>query len=523
MNNKLNEDTSKQYEYFDVLIIGAGLSGIGAAVHLQKDSPNKSYAILEGRDAIGGTWDLFRYPGIRSDSDMYTLGYNFKPWTSPRGIANGKDIREYICEAAKEHDIEKNIRYGHKVLSSSWSTETARWTVEIQLAASGDIRFYQCNFVLCCTGYYNYDQGYQPKFTGSENFRGDIIHPQKWDENYDYSGKQVVVIGSGATAVTLVPAMTDKAKHVTMLQRSPSYVMALPQDDPMVNGLRKFLPETWVYRITRTRNIAFAAMMYNFCQKFPNASRRLIQKLVKKEVGDDFDMKHFTPNYNPWDERLCAVPDGDIFQVLREGKASVVTDHIDHFTETGIKLKSGETLAADIIITATGLDVQLFGKMKMFVDGQEFDAHEKMVYRGVLLEDLPNAGMVFGYTNASWTLKADLITEWMCRLLNHMDATGKQIVMPHNFDSSVEHRPFVDMQSGYVQRAMEKAPKQGSKLPWKLYQNYALDLATLRFGKVNDETLVFSNPSPVKSNTNKTTASFDIKKQSAVEISADHV
>ena len=485
-------------EYFDVLIIGAGLSGIGAAVHLQKDSPNKSYAILEGREAIGGTWDLFRYPGIRSDSDMYTLGYNFKPWTSPKGIADGKDIREYIVEAAKEHDIEKNIRFGHKVLTSSWSSETARWTVEIQLTNSdgtgGEIRCYECNFMLCCTGYYNYDQGYQPEFKGSENFNGDIIHPQKWDENYDYSGKKVVVIGSGATAVTLVPAMTDKAEHVTMLQRSPSYVMALPQDDPMVNGLRKLLPETWVYRITRTRNIAFASMMYNFCQKFPNASRRLIQKLVKKQVGNDFDMKHFTPKYNPWDERLCAVPDGDMFKVLRDGKASVVTDHIDHFTENGIKLKSGTELPADIIITATGLDVQLFGKMQLIVDGKPFVANEKMVYRGVLLEDLPNAGMVFGYTNASWTLKADLITEWMCRLLNHMDASGKKIVMPHNFDSSVEHRPFVDMQSGYVQRAMEKAPQQGSKLPWKLYQNYALDLATLRFGKVNDETLVFSNP-----------------------------
>jgi len=485
-------------EYFDVLIIGAGLSGIGAAIHLQKDSPNKSYAILEGREAIGGTWDLFRYPGVRSDSDMYTLGYNFKPWTSPKGIADGKDIREYICDAAREHDIEKNIRFGHKVLTSSWSSETARWTIEIQLTATGEIRHYECNFVLCCTGYYNYDQGYEPVFSGSENFKGDIIHPQKWDENYDYSGKKVVVIGSGATAVTLVPAMTDKAEHVTMLQRSPSYVMALPQDDPMVNGLRKVLPETWVYRIIRTRNIAFSALMYKYCKSFPNSSRRLLQKLVKKEVGENFDMKHFTPNYNPWDERLCAVPDGDMFKVLKEGKASVVTDHIDHFTETGIKLKSGEELQADIIITATGLDVQLFGKMQLIVDGKPFVANEKMVYRGVLLEDLPNAGMVFGYTNASWTLKADLITEWMCRLLNHMDATGKQIVMPHNFDAAVEQRPFLDMQSGYVQRAMEKAPLQGSKLPWKLYQNYALDLATLRFGKVNDETLVFSNPEVVK-------------------------
>jgi cation diffusion facilitator CzcD-associated flavoprotein CzcO len=485
--------TLMKNEYLDVLIIGAGLSGIGAAVHLQKDSPTKTYAILEGREAIGGTWDLFRYPGVRSDSDMYTLGYNFKPWTSSKGIADGKDIREYICSTAKENDIEKNIRFGHKVLTSSWSSETARWTVETQLNSTGEIRYYECNFLLCCTGYYNYDHGYQPDFKGSKDFKGDIIHPQKWDENYDYSGKKVVVIGSGATAVTLVPAMADKAEHVTMLQRSPSYVMALPQDDPMVNFLRKFLPETWVYRITRTRNIAFTAMMYSYCKTFPNSARRLMTKLVKKEVGDDFDMKHFSPTYNPWDERLCAVPDGDLFEVLKEGTASIVTDHIDHFTETGIQLKSGESLDADIIITATGLDVQLFGKMKLFVDGKEFNANEKMVYRGVLLEDLPNAGMVFGYTNASWTLKADLITEWMCRLLNHMDATGKKVVMPKNFDNSIEHQPFVDMQSGYVQRALAKVPQQGSKLPWKLYQNYVLDLATLRFGKVNDKSLVFSD------------------------------
>ncbi len=488
------QDNTQNHEYFDVIIVGAGLSGIGAAVHLQQDSPNKTYAIVEGREAIGGTWDLFRYPGIRSDSDMYTLGYNFKPWTSSEGIANGKDIREYISSTAKEHNIDSNIRFGHKVIHSSWSSKTARWTVEILLTATGETRFYDCNFLLCCTGYYNYDHGYEPKFSGSEDFKGDIIHPQKWDENYDYSDKKVVVIGSGATAVTLVPAMTDKAKHVTMLQRSPSYVMSLPQDDPMVNLLRKLFPETWVYRITRTRNIALTSLMYKFCQTFPNAARGLMQRIMKKEVGDDFDMKHFTPSYNPWDERLCAVPDGDLFEALRAGTASIVTDHIDHFTETGIQLKSGESLEADIIITATGLDVELFGKMTMSVDGKAFNANEKMVYRGVLLEDLPNAGMVFGYTNASWTLKADLITEWMCRLLNHMDATGKKIVIPKNMDPTIAHKPFVDMQSGYVQRALKKAPLQGSKLPWKLYQNYALDLVTLRFGKVNDKTLDFSNP-----------------------------
>lgn len=486
-------------EFFDVLIIGAGLSGIGAACHLKRDCPDKTFAILEGRQAIGGTWDLFRYPGIRSDSDMYTLGYNFKPWTSAKGIADGKDIREYICEAAKENDIEKHIQFGSKVITADWSSEKATWTLTVTDAATGTDKQYVCNFLLCCTGYYNYDGGYEPEFKGRENFKGEVIHPQKWQQDYDYSGKKIVVIGSGATAVTMVPAMTDKAASVTMLQRSPGYVMTLPQDDPMVNGLRRILPEKAVYRITRTRNIALSWMMYSYCRAFPNSSRKLIQGLVKKQVGPEFDMKHFTPNYKPWDERLCAVPDGDLFQSVREGKASVVTDHIDHFTETGIKLKSGEELEADIIVTATGLNIELLGKMQVIMDGEVFDPTNKMVYRGVLLEDLPNMGMVFGYTNASWTLKADLITQWMCRLLNHMDSQGKSIVVPRNLDENVEHRPFLDMQSGYVQRALHMAPKQGSKLPWKLYQNYALDLATLRFGRVNDNNLEFSNPGDVVS------------------------
>ena len=329
-------------QYFDVLIIGAGLSGIGAACHLKSKCPTKTFAILEGRDAIGGTWDLFRYPGVRSDSDMYTLGYNFKPWTQAKGIADGKDIRDYICETAKEHDINQHILFGHKVISSNWSSEDARWTLTIEDIDSGQQKSMSCHFMLCCTGYYNYDQGHEPEFSGSENFGGDIIHPQKWQSDYDYQDKKVVVIGSGATAVTLVPAMTDKAQHVTMLQRSPSYVMTLPQDDPMVNALRKFLPESWVYRITRTRNISVAWLMYSYCQRFPNASRKLIQNLVQRQVGNDVDIQHFTPNYNPWQQRLCAVPDGDLFKALRNKKASMVTDHIERFTKRGILLKFGK-------------------------------------------------------------------------------------------------------------------------------------------------------------------------------------
>lgn len=479
-------------EYFDVIIIGAGLSGIGAACHLKKDCPQKTFAILEGRDAMGGTWDLFRYPGIRSDSDMYTLGYNFKPWTQANGIADGKDIREYIRQTAEENNINPHIRYGSRVTNANWDSETGIWQLTVNDSNSTAPKHYVCNFLLCCTGYYNYDQGYTPDFPGIKDFAGPVIHPQQWPENLDYRGKKVVVIGSGATAVTLVPAMAAKAGHVTMLQRSPTYVMSLPQDDPMVNALRKLLPEKWVYRITRTRNISLSWLMYNYCKAFPKQARKLIYKLTQTQVGPDFDMKHFSPSYNPWDERLCAVPDGDLFKAIREKQVSVVTDHIDTFTKNGIRLKSGEELDADIIVTATGLDLEMFGKMEVQIDHQPLVAKEKMVYRGFLLEDLPNAGMVFGYTNASWTLKADLITEWMCRLLNHMDASGKTVVVPRNVDASVEHRPFVDMASGYIQRALDKAPKQGSVMPWKLYQNYALDMAMLRFGKVNDPRLHFS-------------------------------
>jgi cation diffusion facilitator CzcD-associated flavoprotein CzcO len=486
-------------KHFDVLIVGAGLSGIGAAYHLKTNCPGKTYAILEGREAIGGTWDLFRYPGIRSDSDMYTLGYSFKPWTDPKIIADGHTIREYVQETARENGIDKKIKFSRKVLSSSWSSDKAQWTVEVQKKDSGEAETYTCNFLMMCTGYYNYDAGYTPEFPGLKKFKGTVIHPQKWPENLDYSGKRVVIIGSGATAVTLLPAMTDKAAHVTMLQRSPTYVASVPQEDIISKQLRRFLPEMVVYRLGRTRNVALQMGVFNLAKSKPAVVRRALLSLVRRQVGKDFDMKHFTPSYNPWDERLCAVPDGDLFKVLRKGQASVVTDHIDTITAKGIKLKSGAELEADIIITATGLDLQMMGGMELNLDGQPFDVSQSMNYKGVMFENLPNLSMVFGYTNASWTLKADISSEFVCRLLNHMDKKGLRQCTPRNVDTKVVPESFLNMRSGYIQRAIGKLPKQGNKAPWKVYMNYALDLAVLRYRPVNDGVMEFSNPQQAQS------------------------
>ncbi|MES2918795.1 MAG: NAD(P)/FAD-dependent oxidoreductase [Pseudomonadota bacterium] len=481
-------------EHVDVLIIGAGLSGIGAACHLKRECPGKSFALLEAREASGGTWDLFRYPGIRSDSDMFTLGYNFKPWTHSKSIADGGDIRNYIREAAAEHGVDKKIRYGIKVKRASWSTASATWTVEAEKVGTGEPVTFTAGFVMSCTGYYNYDHGYEPVFAGRDDFKGQIIHPQKWPENLDYAGKQVVVIGSGATAVTLVPAMTDKAARVTMLQRSPTYVLSVPLIDPMVQGLRKYLPEKVVYRLTRARNVGITLGLYKFSRAKPQAMRRFVLSQIKRKLGPGYDMKHFTPKYNPWDERLCAVPNGDMFKAIRKGKAAVVTDHIDRFTATGIQLKSGEHLDADIIITATGLELQMMGGMQVSVDGKPFNPGEKMYYKGVMFEDLPNFGMTFGYTNASWTLKADLTSEYVCRLLKQMDKKGVRQVTPRNHDPEVRHEELISLASGYIQRAADKLPKQGNKAPWRLNQNYTLDLVALRFGKMDDGAMEFSNP-----------------------------
>ena len=480
-------------EYFDVLIIGAGLSGIGAACHLKKELPHKTFAILEGRNASGGTWDLFRYPGIRSDSDMFTLGYEFKPWNNKKGIADGADIRNYIREAAAENNVEPHIRYQQKVTAARFNSSTSLWTVDVQ-QADGSTKEYSCHFLLSCTGYYSYEEGFTPEFAGRDDFNGQVIHPQFWPENLDYQNKKVVVIGSGATAVTLVPAMTDKAAHITMLQRSPSYVLTVPQQDVMVKVLRALLPQKWAYRIIRGRNVSITLGLFRFCKGFPNAARKLLQWTVKKQLPAGFDMQHFTPKYNPWDERLCAVPEGDMFKAISAGKASVVTDHIDRFVENGILLKSGKILEADMIITATGLKVQMLGKMQVSVDGQPFVPNQSMSYRGVMFENLPNMGMVFGYTNASWTLKADLISSYVCRLLQHMDEKGVRQVTPRNHNPTIKRLPFINMQSGYIARVKDQIPQQGDERPWKLYQNYFLDMTLLKLASLDDPALEYSNP-----------------------------
>jgi monooxygenase len=474
-------------EHFDVIVVGAGLSGIGAGYHLQANCPRKTYAILEGRDAIGGTWDIFRYPGIRSDSDMYTLGYSFKPWREAKAIADGPSIRKYVRDTASENGIDKKIRFGHMVKRASWDSSTARWTVDAEVG--GQIVRYTCNFLFMCTGYYSYAGGYNPEFSGRADFKGQIIHPQKWPDGLDYKNKKVVVIGSGATAVTLVPAM---AEDVTMLQRSPTYVVSRPAEDAAANWLREHLPAKLAYSLVRWRNVLFGMYFFNLARKKPGQVKKYLIDMVKKELGEGHDVEtHFTPRYNPWDQRLCLVPDSDLFQSLKSGKSSVVTDQIETFTPTGIKLASGKELDADIIVTATGLKVELLAGMQVTVDGVVQDMPKTMSYKGMMYSDVPNLASSFGYTNASWTLKCDLTCEYICRILNYMDRHGYAEARPRR-DASVEEAPWLDFSSGYVQRAKDVLPRQGTKKPWKLYQNYALDLVTLRYGKVNDGTLQFS-------------------------------
>ncbi len=477
-------------EHFDVLIVGAGLSGIGAARHLKTQCPGKTFAILEGRDTIGGTWDLFRYPGIRSDSDMYTLGYNFKPWTEKQVIADGHRIRNYIQETASENDIQRHIRFGSKVMSADWDSGTATWTVNVQKTSGETVQF-TCNWLQMCSGYYNYEEGFTPEFKGRDEFKGEVIHPQFWPENLDYSGKRVVVIGSGATAITLIPSMTDKAKMVTMLQRTPSYVISVPQFDPMVRVLLKFLPEMTVYNISRARNNFITQLIFKLSRKYPNTVRKFLLKQVQVQVGKDFDMKHFTPPYNPWDQRLCAVPNGDLFKAIKRGKANVVTDQIDRFVDKGILLKSGQTLEADVIVTATGLNLRLFGGMTMSVDGKAIEMNKHISYKGLMFSDIPNFSNTLGYTNASWTLKADLIAEYVCRLLKHMDKTGTRIAVAERNDPNVKPAPLLEMSSGYVTRAEATLPKGADRAPWKLYQNYAMDMDQLRNGKLEDGVMTF--------------------------------
>jgi cation diffusion facilitator CzcD-associated flavoprotein CzcO len=482
-------------EHFDVVIIGAGLSGIGAAYHLQDKCPQRRYAILEGRAAIGGTWDLFRYPGIRSDSDMHTLGYKFRPWTNPKAIADGPSILAYVKETAREHGIDRHIRFSHWVKRAAWSSETARWTVEVERGERRELARFTCNFLFVCSGYYDYEQGYTPEFAGRDEFRGRIVHPQQWPDELDYAGKRVVVIGSGATAVTLVPALAESAAHVTMLQRSPTYIVAAPDQDHIANWLRRWLPERVAYGITRWKNILGGLLLFQFCQRMPERAKRLFLSGVRSALGPGFDVeKDFTPSYQPWDQRLCLVPNGDLFAALREGRASVVTDHIERFTASGIRLKSGAELPADLIVTATGLNLKFLGGMQLSVDGERIDPARGMTYRGMMLRGVPNLAWAFGYTNASWTLRADLNCEYVCRLLNYMAEHGHAIARPELNDPEVREESWMNLTSGYVQRAIHLFPKQGSKLPWKLFQNYALDVAMIGFARLDDGALQFSRP-----------------------------
>jgi monooxygenase len=479
-------------QHFDVLIIGAGLSGIGTACQVTAEFPNKTIAVLERRERLGGTWDLFRYPGIRSDSDMLTFGYKFRPWRELKVLADGPSIRQYIADTAAEYGIDKKIHYGLKIVGADWSSAESRWTVSAVHEPTGDTRHYTCGYLISCTGYYSYDAGYLPTFPGVERFAGRYVHPQHWPEDLDYRGQKVVVIGSGATAVTLVPTMAGDAGHVTMLQRSPSYVFSLPAFDKISEVLGRFLPENRVYAFGRKRNIVIQRQLYQACRRWPRAMRRFLLWQVRRRVGPAFDMSHFTPKYMPWDERLCAVPDGDLFKVLASGEASVVTDQIETFTETGILLKSGRELEADIIVTATGLNLQMLGGMQLSVDGEARELHDQMTYKGVLVEDIPNMAWVFGYTNAPWTLKSDITGAYLCRLFKHMDDNGYTVATARDVEGCATDDGMLDqLQSGYVQRAKDVMPRQGSKLPWKVLMHYEKDSKMLLDDAVDDGVLRF--------------------------------
>lgn len=478
-------------EHFDVVIVGAGLSGIGAAVHLQRSLPNKTFAILEARDALGGTWDLFRYPGIRSDSDMFTLGYSFKPWRQRKAIADGPSILAYLNETVDEHGLRSKIRLRHKLRRASWSSRDARWTLEVQREEDGAIIELTATFLWGNTGYYDYDKGYEPSFPGRERFAGRVVHPQKWPEDLDYEGKRVIVIGSGATAVTLVPSMAQKAAHVIMLQRSPTWMIMRPSVDNVAEALRAALPEKLAYDVTRWKNVLLSMLVFQLSQRRPEGMGQWLLEQIRNELGPDADMRAFTPSYKPWDERLCLVPDGDFFRAMREGRSEVVTDTIETFTETGIALTSGRHLEADIIVTATGLVLKFAGGVEAEVDGRRIVPSDLVSYRGCMFAGVPNYATTFGYTNSSWTLKADLIAEFVVRAMREADKRRSPVITP-KLDPTVSTKPFIDLRSGYFQRAINDLPKQGSKSPWKLNQNYLKDLALLRFGSVNDGVLEYS-------------------------------
>ncbi len=482
-----------ELEHLDVLIVGAGLSGIGAACHLRADCPGKSFAIVEARPSSGGTWDLFRYPGIRSDSDMFTLGYAFRPWREPKAIADGPSILRYIRDTAHEHGVDRAIRYNRRVVHANWSTPEARWTVEIEHTDSGEREQLTCGFLFANTGYYRYDEGYTPDLEGAERFEGRIVHPQHWPEDLDCADKHVVVIGSGATAVTLVPALAGEAAHVTMLQRSPSYVLSLPASDPLADALRRTLPAKIAYPIVRWKNVMLATLVFKLSRRAPRVMKGLLRRGVARRLPPGYDVDtHFRPRYQPWDQRLCLVPDGDLFAALSDGSASVVTDRIDTFTETGLRLESGAELQADVIVTATGLNLLILGGMTIAVDGDEIDPAQTVGYKGMMLSGVPNLALTLGYTNASWTLKGDLVAGYVCRLLKHMDELGSRQCTPRAPDPSLRRDPFLDLASGYVLRSIDSLPKQGPRAPWRLHQNYPRDVLMLRYGALDDEAIEFS-------------------------------
>ena len=484
--------------HFDVVIVGAGLSGIGAAVHLQQRCPGKSYALLESRPSLGGTWDLYRYPGIRSDSDMHTLGYGFKPWLKAKAIADGPSILAYVNETADEHGIREHIRFHRRLDGAAWSSADARWTLDVAATDGQEAEPITCNFLLMCSGYYSYDEPYRPSFPGEEDFEGEMFHPQLWPEDLDYRGKTVVVIGSGATAMTLVPAMADEVAHITMLQRSPTYVISRPEKDVIANTLRKFLPDMLAYRITRFKNVALQRRAYEQTRVAPEKVKNFLLRQVRKHLGPDYDVeKHFTPRYNPWDQRLCLIPDGDLYHAINSGKASVVTDKIDRITKKGVRLMSGEELDADIIITATGLNMKVLGGAQFRVDGEPVRFPDTWTYKGMMYSEVPNLVQTFGYINASWTLRADLTAEYTCRVLNRMDELGVRQCTPRlrDEDRDMPKLPWIqDFSAGYMQRVMHLFPTQGDHAPWLNTQNFTADKKMIRHAPLEDGALTFSNP-----------------------------
>lgn len=478
--------------HVDVLIIGAGISGIGAAYHLQDKCPDKTYLILERRQNLGGTWDLFRYPGIRSDSDMYTFGYSFRPWKQSEAVASGDAILAYLRETTEAYGIDERIRYGLNVTRAIWSSRDAQWTVHVRDEGDGEDVRVTCGFLFMCAGYYDYDKGYTPAFEGTARFGGRIVHPQEWTDDVVYEDKRVVVIGSGATAVTLIPELTKKAAHVTMLQRSPTYVVAKPGQDRIANWLRAQLPERFAYAITRWKNVLYMMFMYWYCRANPKRAKAFLVGEARKMLGDDYDVEtHFTPSYDPWDQRVCLDPGGEFFGAIRSGAASVVTDEIDCFTENGVRTVSGNELEADLIVTATGLELKFLGGLEVQVDGQPVNLHETFAYKGMMCSDIPNMALSLGYTNASWTLKSDLTAEYVCRLLDHMDSRGYAYCCPRVKDRTLEAKSMLPLSAGYIERGRHKVPKEASFAPWRLHQNYALDVLALRYGSVKDDVMQF--------------------------------